>query len=70
MPQKWRSIEDGADAARTVKMIYETTGTLPEELVKSYKKIFNSVKPGVTAAFFEALTKECPEALKFFTKSK
>lgn len=70
MPHAWKTREDGANATNAITSIYTATGTLPEEMVTAYKKMLKSARPGVVQSFFEALTKECPDALKFFTKSK
>jgi hypothetical protein len=70
MAHPWPTKKDGADAAIAIRDIYNTTGTLPEEMVTAYKKMLKTARPGVIQSFFEALAKECPEALKFFTKPK
>lgn len=70
MAHPWPTKKDGADAAIVIRDIYNLTGTLPEEMVTAYKKMLKTARQGVVQSFFEALTKECPEALKFFIKQK
>ena len=67
-PQGWRSRKDSAEAARTIKTIYETTGTVPDDLLKAYKQMLRRNKPGVVQSFYATLATECPDALVFFTK--
>lgn len=68
MPQGWRSRKDSADAANTIIKVFKATGTIPEDLIKAYKKMLRSHKPGVVMEFYDTLATECPDTLVFFTK--
>jgi hypothetical protein len=68
MPQGWRSRKDSADAAKTIIKVFKATGTIPEDLIRAYKKMLRSHKPGVVMEFYDTLATECPDALRFFVK--
>ena len=68
MPQGWRSRKDSADAANTIIKVFHATGTIPEDLIRAYKKMLRSHKPGVVMEFYDTLATECPDAPRFFVK--
>jgi hypothetical protein len=68
VPQGWRSRKDSAEAANTIIKVFNTTGTIPDDLLKAYKKMLRSHKPGVVMEFYDTLATECPDVLVFFTK--
>ncbi len=61
------SFKEAEEVAKTVAIAVKTTGTIPEPLLKSLQKSLKRASPGVVQKFFNVLTQENPEALKFFT---
>ena len=62
----WNSYREAEQAVETIKNIYQEHQELPEPLTRSYNEILQRASKGIVARFYEKLTRECPEAMKYF----
>lgn len=63
----WHSYDDEDRAIDTLETYYRITGTIVPELLNAYQAILATASKGMIAHFYERITAEAPELLKFFS---
>ena len=66
MAKVWTAYRDIDEIVRTIKKIYKEAGELPSILVKSVRESLTKSSYGMVQRFYNKLTQECPEALRYF----
>lgn len=70
MARAWASKTMVEDAVSTIVIIFNETGTLPDDLKKACTDGIQNATFGQVQYFYSELAKRCPQALKSFVVAK
>jgi len=64
----WAGYSDVDVAVKTIATSMKEVGMIPEVLVRAYWESIEKSSRGIVQRFYEKLTAQCPEALRYFAQ--